>query len=317
MSLSAEQIAVRRTAIGSSEIAALVGLDPYRNAMDVFLDKVYGYRKKRTEEMEYGSHVEPGILSYRRSQLGAYQYREADFVSMFEGRILAFNEERTSPTIRSAESSLAVSTVDAIFSIPVRGEDGAIDDGEDQVEEAKFVSWHQSAEWGEEDGDSPANYQIQCQWHMGVTGIHRAELVAEVGAPASAWAVPWRPTVYENLLIVAERFWRDNIVNKVRPLELDSSDAAAAYLRNRYPRELHGVLPNATPEVEALSASYAWLTQQIGTLEDEKEATRNRLCELLGDNAGAVLSDGRRVTWLWQLNGKKPPTRVLRVSKGK
>lgn len=317
MSLSEQQIAVRRTAIGSSEISALVGLDPYRNAMDVFLDKVYGFKKKRTDEMVYGNHVEPGILSYRRAQLGAYQFKEADFISAFEDRVLAFNEERTSPTIRSAESAIAVSTVDAIFSIPVFGEDGTSIDGDDQVEEAKFVSWHQSADWGDEDGDAPPNYQIQCQWHMGVTGIHRAELVAEIAAPASAWGVPWQPEVYENLVIVAEKFWRDNVINRVRPLELDSSDAAAAYLRNRYPRELHGVLPNATPEIEALVTSYAWLSQQIATLDSEKETARNRLCELLGDNAGAVLSDGRRVTWLWQLNGKKPPTRVLRVSKGK
>ena len=39
MTLSPEQIARRREGISASEMAAIVGLDPYRSPIDVFLDK--------------------------------------------------------------------------------------------------------------------------------------------------------------------------------------------------------------------------------------------------------------------------------------
>lgn len=313
MGLSVAQIAVRGQGIGSSEIAALVGLDDSTTPLDVFLRKAYGVEKPRSAEMNYGHHAEPGILSYRQEELRARRWGAEDFAQCFGNRVLAWGDEAKTVTIRGEESPVVIDSPDAIFEFEGE-EEGSV---ELQIEEAKFVSWHQAYEWGEADGDAPANYQIQCQWHMGATGIHRAELVAELGAPPSPWFVPFQPKVYENLVIVAERFWHDNVLKKVKPVELDASDAAAEYLRQRFPRELHGVLPNAPPEVEALATSYAWLTEQEGALDAEKKTTRNRLCELIGDTAGAYLSDGRKVTWLWQPNGNKAPTRVLRVSKAR
>jgi predicted phage-related endonuclease len=40
MSLTPEQIAIRRTRIGSSEVGAILGIDPYKSAYDVWTEKM-------------------------------------------------------------------------------------------------------------------------------------------------------------------------------------------------------------------------------------------------------------------------------------
>lgn len=316
MTLSAEQLRVRRDGIGSSEIAALVDLDPRQTKLDVYVAKVYGSRRRPDEEMEFGDDVEPAIVSYRVRRLGASLYREADYRRDFGDRILAFDERKCSATIRSAESPIAITTPDALVLLPEIEDDPA----RRKVIEAKHVGWYNSGEWGEADEDAPINFWLQCQWHMGVTGVTDAEIAASIGGlPPSDWTVGPHRATYENLVVVAERFWRDHVEKRVPPVDkLDASESAAEYLRAAFPKETEPVLPKAPPELEELALHYAQTARELTAKEAEKEALRNQICAFLGLRAGAVLSDGRRVTWLWQRNGpKKPPTRVLRVPKEK
>lgn len=298
--LTPEQVLARREGIGSSDVAALVGKGPRTRQM-VFNEKVYGAEQKREDWLDYGSHAESGIIAYRVAQLGAYRWQPQDFQKAFGPRLVCPG------IVRGHESMRALATPDAIAS-GVFGDIGI---------EAKNVAFDNSGEWGEEDEDCPEHHWLQCQWQMGVTDLHRWELVAAIGGrPPAVWPIEYRPQVYEDLLVVVEDFWERYVIPKQPPGPIDGSDAASEYLRRAYPKELHGVLARATPEEEALALAYVAAADTEKAGKAAQGEARNRLCALLGDRLGVVLSDGRRATWKWQ-DGKNGPTRVLRVSKGR
>ncbi|TAE29141.1 MAG: hypothetical protein EAZ92_07005 [Candidatus Kapaibacterium sp.] len=52
----------RRSGIGGSDIAALMGVSPFANADDVYRSKVEGFDVTETEQMRIGKHIEPFIV---------------------------------------------------------------------------------------------------------------------------------------------------------------------------------------------------------------------------------------------------------------
>ncbi len=52
----------RRSGIGGSDIAALMGVNPFANADDVYRSKVEGYDIPETEQMRIGKRIEPFIV---------------------------------------------------------------------------------------------------------------------------------------------------------------------------------------------------------------------------------------------------------------
>ena len=72
MSLSPEQIALRRMRVGSSEVGALLAEDPHRTALDIFVEKVLGREPEATEDeadhRAVAAHTNTAIVrqGYRR-----------------------------------------------------------------------------------------------------------------------------------------------------------------------------------------------------------------------------------------------------------
>ena len=80
MPITEAQRALRRKHIGASDMAAIMGLDPYRSAYDVWLDKTGKLvdDDKANESMLAGTRFESGVLDFARERLGAIvrnQYR--------------------------------------------------------------------------------------------------------------------------------------------------------------------------------------------------------------------------------------------------
>lgn len=82
MPITEKQKELRRTHLGSSDMAAILGVDPWRNAYDVWLEKTgKAEGVKETEVMEAGSMFEDGILRWaedkKLGKLIRNQYRAA------------------------------------------------------------------------------------------------------------------------------------------------------------------------------------------------------------------------------------------------
>ena len=71
MSLTPEQKKLRLQGIGGSEISAIVGLNPYATALDVWRSKVEGYEQPVNEHMKRGIFLEAGIANWYADRTGA------------------------------------------------------------------------------------------------------------------------------------------------------------------------------------------------------------------------------------------------------
>ena len=81
MPITEKQRELRRNHLGSSDIAAVLGVDPWRNAHDVWLEKTGKVEDlKENTAMQAGTMFEDGVLQYAELELGKLlrnQYRSA------------------------------------------------------------------------------------------------------------------------------------------------------------------------------------------------------------------------------------------------
>ena len=70
MSLTPEQIALRRNTLGASEIAAVCGLDPFRGPWDVWADKMGLDIREEFAESDMGHLFERPLLEHYSRKTG-------------------------------------------------------------------------------------------------------------------------------------------------------------------------------------------------------------------------------------------------------
>ena len=76
-SLSREEwLARRRLGIGGSDIAAVIGVDEHRTAVDVWYDKVHGTEETENEYLRAGRMLEPVVAEYYREETGLFPMRQ-------------------------------------------------------------------------------------------------------------------------------------------------------------------------------------------------------------------------------------------------
>jgi putative phage-type endonuclease len=75
--ITAEQRQLRRRYIGSSDAPAIMGLDPYRSASDVYLEKTGQVEDfEGNEHTERGNLLEPVLIEWAERKLGNVIYRD-------------------------------------------------------------------------------------------------------------------------------------------------------------------------------------------------------------------------------------------------
>lgn len=257
--LTREQLAIRRTRIGSSDIGAILGVSG-RTALDVFNDKVLPIDDAPSPEMEWGSAIERRILEYHAER---------------EGLALTFPGTLVHP-----QHDFICDTPDAI---------GIGGTGKLAVE-SKNVGFYNSSEWGDEGDDAPFGYLAQVHWHIGVCKAH--ELVGDVGhlvpsiggTPPRKYVVQFDPELFGIMVQRAEQFVRDYLKTG-RPPALDGSPAADEYLRRKYGVHSDDLLP-FDEEADAMRLAIFDIESKEKWLETERVKLRQQISDLIGDKAG-------------------------------
>jgi len=257
-----EDIALRRAGIGSSEIAAVVGLSPYATALDIYARKL-GIEDEQpdNEFMRWGRMLEPVI---------ADRYAQRYHVDLV-----------TSPTVRHPEHEWMVASPDRIYA------DGS------RLVEIKNVSASRAYEWGEAGSTRvPERYYLQVLWQMAVTGIHRADLAALVGGnDLRVYDVAYDPTLVEYLTHVGREFWVDHVLAGVPP-EIDDLTAAGRYLAVRYPRD-SGETIEADWEIELWIDRLREAREILESAEATRQEAELRIKEFMGEASTLVGRNGR------------------------
>ena len=267
MDIQELDLTIRKTGIGSSEIAAICGLNPYMTAFDVYLEKTAKSDPvEPSDAMLLGKRLEQTILNLYCERTGTQV-------------LPMFNQ-----TIRHKERPWQLATPDGIRQeIP-------------KLVECKNVGRRMAVYWGEEGTDEvPKYYLVQAIWQESALGIAEADIAALIGGDTfRIYEVPFDQELEELLLERAEKFWNKCVLADIPPQAQDSA-RAQAYLKKRFPREL-GLVRQATAADLELMQEYKEIERRKLEAEKEFDSAKLRLELAIGDDEGIEGYFGR-VTW--------------------
>ncbi len=146
----------RRNYLGSSDAAAIVGVDPYRSADDVYASKTLEMPDQElSDAARIGNYFESGVLDWFEDETGLKLIRNQ--FRVHKNRIMAAN-------------------IDSIVK------------GKKELVEAKtagmlgYFNKTRRAKWGENGTDQiPEHYIVQCQHQLAVTGYEIAWVPVYLG----------------------------------------------------------------------------------------------------------------------------------------
>ncbi len=274
MSLTVEQQAIRATAVGGSEVAAVCGLNPWMRPIDVFLRKTGQAPPDETSHhLERGHFLEAGLRDWYRTK-----------VERLRGAPVTV---RPGNTWRHDKHERVVATPDGL----VYSANGDLE----RVLELKSPGFRTADDWGEPGTDDvPLYYVTQAIWEMAVTGTKLADVAPLIDGDLLIYTVTYNDAVFGELLERVNRFWRDYVVTGTPPPP-DGSESYSEHIARRFPHT-NGDLLIATPEDEALAKAL----QVARAAKDANELRYNELRQKMelriGPNDG-IAGAGWKITF--------------------
>lgn len=272
MTLTDAQIEIRRSRVGSSEIAALIPpmadgtvVHPHgKGPFDVFASKT-GSQKPQSAEQRWGQLVEPAILQMHCETQGL--------------EILPHPG-----TVIHPRYPWLCATPDTI----VRAQDG-----KRRLVEAKNVGRWMAHMWGAEgSGEVPMGYAAQVQVTLdtlisaGLVDDENADLIASIGGmPPAVYLIDRRPPMFERLAAIAKRFVDNHLATGVPPEQGWDCDAAEAWLRKKYPNASQP-MQVATAEDLRLARQLSYARKRKKRWTDAEAEAKNRLRARIGSAEG-------------------------------
>lgn len=263
-----EWLEARKQGIGGSDIAAIMGKNPYETALSVYArHKGLIAEKQQTEAMYFGVALE-------------------DFVANEFARRTDKVVERETFMLRHETYDFMLANVDRVVVDSQKGQG---------VLECKNVSAFQSDAWKE---GAPEHYVYQLQWYLGITGFSHGYIAALCGGQ--------KFFIYEyerDDALIAEMhraacdFWFTNIMEDKQP-EVTADDGSVlnemhadsiADLVKEVPFAVHELLDEAKD------------AKRLVALADERYSlSENRIKDLMGE--AETLTIGGEIVATWKKN---------------
>lgn len=257
-----EWLRLRRAGIGGSDALAVLGLDPWKTRMEVYLDKTGDDRASReaTDAMEWGNYVESPIGGWFTYKTGIKVRRCG----------LMQHEDR--PWQRVSVDRLTA--------------DGG-------VLEIKNTNYHRRGEWEDDEGEIVADgAEAQAQHAMAVTGLPHAWFAAQVGGqPPVIRRIERDDAFIADLTAAEEEFW--HLVEARTPPALEGR-ASAGLIARLYPEADDGAMAELSAAEVALLREYRKELANEGAAKGRKDEIKAVITAAMG-GAGTATFEGQVV----------------------
>ena len=301
--ITAEQRAARRLSLGSSDSPAIVGVDPWRTAGDIYWAKINELPELPSinEAIDAGNRLESVLLDLAEERYGALE-RDCSIISE-ENCILAANLDA-----RLQRRDVGI--------------------------EAKYVGPKAAEYWGEPETDQvPDHVAIQCQHQMHVAGLDRVHVVAGICDPFLGlrfrfYHVEYDADLIDAIVTACLGFWRNHVVPKIPPPNSPPSLETLKRIR-REPSSVIDLGPEAVDRwnerevaaraVKAAEQAHFDATARVMAMLLSAEAGRlpdGRLICYAEENAGDRLIDSKAAKAAYPDLFTPSTRRVLRLKKG-
>ena len=272
----------RKMGLGGSDAPAILGVDPYRSALQVYAEKTDLIEPQEDSDiLWWGRKLQPIVAQAYRRETGRklQYYGNHFFVSQDRPHLFA--------------------SLDAMIAEPA---------GILEIKTSEVVTQR------ELESEIPINWQVQVQHCLGVLGLTMASITVPLPHRRLFWVdVPADQDFIELLFEKEAAFWLR--VQERRPPDPDASASARAVLQKLYPKDTGReiVLPENAIELDRKRLEAMAGIDQMQTIKDQAE---NELKAMLEDASVGVIGDGLSYSWRYQTRKayevKEAEFRVLR-----
>ena len=263
-----EWLKVRESGIGSSEIATIVGLNPWETPYQLWRRKLgIDPPKQENFAMKAGHYLEDAVAQFWHDETGQ------DIIKSSAGDWIIRDNERP---------YLQVSP-DRTYWLAGMTHNNA----NKGILECKTTQKSIDAD------DLPKHWFCQVQYQLGVAGLQKGSL---------AWLCSGREFGYKDLAFVpdfygwlveeAEKFWRDYIEAKVEPSAVSVQDVLL-----KYNRHTDGKVLEVSDEVFRDYQDLKDVRKQIDALEERKDTLEGRIKLAFGDAEAISYGGDTLATW--------------------
>lgn len=277
----------RNQGIGGSDVPVIVGMSPYRSALDLWDEKRgNALEREQTFRMRVGQVLEDGIATlYSEHPDGGRVFKpKVPFGLKYVPGAVGHNGLVADPELSESLGYPTWAQVDRVrYGKPRRG-----------VEIKHTADFRRFA--GEEVPDDVA---VQVQHAMMLTGWKSFDVVTfSAGRDLKVTTVEADGDVHEAIRDACRRFWQQVITGE-EP-EPDGSDAAGRYIRQRYNAVEPDKIVVATHDVLPQIAEVLRLAAERKAVEQKLEAAKQALMLFMGDAERLDAPGDVRISWKQQ-----------------
>ena len=259
-----EWLVLRRKGIGGSDAAAILGLNPWKTSMDVWLEKTGEFSaddEPDNEKMYWGNMLEDIVAREFMTRTG-------------------LKVRRRNAILQHRKHHFMIANVDRL----VIGHKAGL--------ECKTAGQYSADDWAM---GVPDYYIPQVQHYMAVTGYKAWYVAVLIGGQEFKYYKIARDNYFIRQLIEAEtEFW--NLVETRIPPPIDGTKASTELVKNLYPEAEKGKEIDLPFEAFELIQQYERACEEEKRIQLIKDEAANKLKEMLGTaEKGAI--HGRQVIW--------------------
>lgn len=236
---------LREKRIGGSDIGAIIGVNPYKSIVDVYVDKTEGSNFKGNELTHWGHMLEGTILkefSNKHKELIVYEVPY------------------------SVVNDFLIANLDGALKDKETGDYGVL--------EIKTTSLWNKKDW--EDNVIPQYYYAQVQHYLMLTGYKFAYIAVLIGGQQyKEFKIERNEEDIELIRNKATEFYQENLLKKIPPMP-DGSDAYMNYLKQKALEiENNEVIEFADLEEKAVKIKE--LSKEINSLKKEQDLLKEEI----------------------------------------
>lgn len=247
----------RRSGLGASDIAGIVGLSPYTSKYRVWAEKTGRIPDADpSEQMRWGLLLEAAI--------------RAEVATRIEESVT-----NAGALVQHPDVPWALATID--------GE--VWDESLIEIKNSTDYTWD----------EVPDHIQIQVQWQMYVTGYKHAWVAClHHGVRLELYEIDRDDSAIEALVAEASKFW--DLVVEDTPPDLDGSQATSAAVAAVYPDALD-ITADLDDDADVLALERDVLVAEIKARETRKTEIDSTFKTMLGEAKTGETPDGRTIRW--------------------
>jgi putative phage-type endonuclease len=256
----------RKTYLGGSDLGAIIGVNKYKTALGVYLEKTSEFVEEVNNDATYWGNVLEDVVAQEYSKR------------------MNLPVEVETKLLRHPEYEFLAANIDRWV------------DGKKYVLECKTAGFMMSKEWGEVEFSEniPDSYYAQVAWYSAITEAPKVDIAVLIGGQKFKIYTYTKDEIFEsNLLKAGIDFWKNHVEPRIPPAPSNLDD-----LKTIYPFGENGKTIKADNEILKQIEDLQALKDASKTLESQIDQLKFSIQLFMQDSDTLVDENNKKlITW--------------------